>query len=111
MSVVEVKVGSRFFNVACEDGQEKHLTRLASDIDSKIASLARQLRTNNEPLLLLMTALMMQDELNEFAVNKTNDNNLEQKLKELTDKKETEMAEILKNIAGFVESVTDKIDK
>lgn len=109
MSVVEVKVGSRFFDVACENGQERHLTKLASEIDRKVSSLSKQLRTNNEPLLLLMTALMMQDELNEIG-GAANDDNLKAQLEKLSSDKDAEMSDVLKNIAGFIESVTDKIE-
>jgi len=111
MSVVELRVGSRLYQVACENGQEPNLLRLASELDSKISNLARQMRTGNDSLLLLMTALMMQDELNDAQKKISNDNELETRIKKMTDDKEKEVAELLNTISGFVESIADKIDK
>ncbi|HCR85574.1 MAG TPA: hypothetical protein DIV86_02735 [Alphaproteobacteria bacterium] len=111
MSVVELRVGSRLYQVACENGQEPNLLRLASELDSKISNLARQMRTGNDSLLLLMTALVMQDELNDAQKKISNDNELETRIKKMTDDKEKEVAELLNTISGFVESIADKIDK
>lgn len=111
MSVVELKVGSRLYQVACENGQEPNLLRLASELDNKVSNLSRQMRTGNDSLLLLMTALMMQDELNETQKKISNDNEIEAKIKKISEDKDKEVADLLNTISGFVESIADRIDK
>jgi cell division protein ZapA len=110
MSVVELKVGSRLYQVACENGQEPQLLKLASEIDTRIEGLARQMRTGNDSLLLLMTALMMQDELNDAQKKTSNDNEVQARIKKITDDKEAEITDLLNTISGFVESIADKVD-
>jgi cell division protein ZapA len=109
MSIVEVKVGTRLYQVACEEGQEQNLLKLAGEIDEKVNNLSRQLRTGNDSMLLIMTALMMQDELNEFRKKSNNDNEIQEKIKKITEDKESEMAEIVNSISGFVETLADKL--
>lgn len=104
MSVVDLKIGARSFQLACEEGQESHLKRLANDIDVKIESLSRQMRTGNESLLFLMTALMLQDELNE--VNKK----LEDATKRSQGIKEEDMSIAINTISDYLETLVDKIE-
>ena len=113
MSVVEVKIGTRNFNLACEDGEEEHLEHLATQIDAKVSDLSRQMRTGNESLLILMTALMVQDELNEFTKNDNID--LDAFRKEVEDniknKKDSETTELINTVSDYLESLVDKIEK
>jgi cell division protein ZapA len=108
MSVVDVRVGTRNFQLACENGQEEHLSGLASEIDKKLRMLSKQMRTNNEPMLLLMTALMMQDELNEID---RQGGGLEESIKEISKKKDDEMAEMVNTIADYLEDLIGKVEK
>ncbi len=105
MSVINVKVGSRNYQLACEDGQEKQLMSTAEIIDKKFDNLSRQLRTGNESLLLVMTALMIQDEFSE-----------DKRKYELTtdsgkSKRDGEIAEVLNTISGYLENLIEKIEK
>ena len=63
MAEVEVTINGRAHTLACEDGQERHLTGLASKLDSHARGLAKQLGAVPESRLMLMTALMAADEL------------------------------------------------
>ena len=105
MSVINVKVGTRSYQIACEDGQEKNLMSTADIIDKKLDGLSRQLRTGNESLLLVMTALMVQDEFNEYK----------KKYELSTDagknKRDEEVAEVLNTISGYLENLIEKIEK
>ena len=44
MPQVNVTINGRQFRMACEDGQEEHLTRLARELDARIEITARQVR-------------------------------------------------------------------
>jgi cell division protein ZapA (FtsZ GTPase activity inhibitor) len=77
----------------------------AEMIDKKLDGLSRQMRTGNESLLLVMTALMIQDEFSEYK----------RKYELSTDtgktKRDEEIAEVLNTISGYLENIADKIDK
>ena len=106
MSVVEVKVGTRHFQLACEDGEEDHLAGLAKEVDKKLNNLGKQMRTNNESLLLLLTSLMMQDELNEFRKNMENDD----KIKNLVKSKDEELADVINTVSDYLEIIISRME-
>lgn len=63
MATVDVTVGGRQYQLACEDGQERHLAALAAMVDAEARALASQIGVVGEPRLLLMAALMIADRL------------------------------------------------
>ena len=69
MPIVNIPIGQRTFELVCGEGQELHLKSLASEVSARLLSLAESTDTTNDTLLLVMTALMMQDELNELKSN------------------------------------------
>ena len=64
MSDVRLKVGGRYYTVACADGEEDRLRGLAAQVDEKIASLGSAASTN-EGRNLLFAAVFLADELDE----------------------------------------------
>ena len=64
MSDVTLKVGGRKYTVACQDGQEAHIERLAAVIDNKLTTMGTNL-SNQEAKNLLFAALLLADELDE----------------------------------------------
>lgn len=63
MAQVTVSVNNQTYTLACDDGEEGHLTVLAKQIDSRIADIRKDVKSAGEPLLLLMAGLLMADEL------------------------------------------------
>lgn len=66
MPQVDITIGRRHFQLVCEEGQEAHLQGLANQVSERIDMLAEQMDTHNDNILLVMSALMMQDENNEL---------------------------------------------
>jgi cell division protein ZapA len=62
MPLVNVMVNERSYAIACDDGQEQHLQRLAAHVDSKARELLKATGQPGEQRLLLMAALMIADE-------------------------------------------------
>lgn len=65
MAQVELAIAGRRYAVACRDGEEEHLLRLAAMIDRKCTEATRALGTMAEPRLLFTAALLLADELSE----------------------------------------------
>ncbi|MEA2902913.1 MAG: cell division protein ZapA [Alphaproteobacteria bacterium] len=63
MSQVTVTINGRQFRLACEDGQEGHLTRLATDLDRRITELRARFGEIGDTRLTIMAALTIADEL------------------------------------------------
>ena len=64
MSDVRLKVGGRYYTVACADGEEERLRELATKVDEKIAALGTA-ASGNEGKNLLFAAIFLADELDE----------------------------------------------
>ena len=65
MSQVSVTINGRQFRMACEDGQEGHLQKLARELDERIVALREQFGEIGDARLTVMAALMVADELAE----------------------------------------------
>lgn len=62
MAEVRVDVGGRTYPLACKDGEEELIRRLAGIVDEKAKALTAQLGYLPEVRLLLMSAIMIADE-------------------------------------------------
>jgi cell division protein ZapA len=72
MSILDIRINNRSYQIACDDGQESHVRGLARDIDVRVRELASAMGGQvADGTLLVLTALMLSDELNEAtALNK-----------------------------------------
>jgi cell division protein ZapA len=65
MAHVTVTINGRQYRMACEDGQEDHLTRLAGEFNQRIEQLRGSFGEIGDSRLLVMAALTISDELAE----------------------------------------------
>jgi cell division protein ZapA len=65
MAHVSVSINGRQYRMACDDGQEHHLARLAHDLDQRIANLRDTFGEIGDMRLTIMAALILIDELSE----------------------------------------------
>lgn len=63
MAHVSVTINGRQFRMACDDGQEDHLLRLADDINGRIDQLKGSFGEIGDTRLTVMAAIMVADEL------------------------------------------------
>ena len=64
MGQVSVTVNGRSYTIACDDGQEPHVEKLAGYLDARASKLAAELgRREGDSLILVLAGLMVVDEL------------------------------------------------
>ncbi len=61
MPQVEIKIGGRVFEVACQEGEEQFLHSAAAMLDIEASSLSSQIGRMPEARMLLMSGLMLAD--------------------------------------------------
>ncbi|MDR9394942.1 cell division protein ZapA [Roseovarius sp. SYSU LYC5161] len=61
MPEVEIQIGGRSFEVACQEGEEHYLRAAAKMLDEEAAVLAAQIGRIPEARMLLMAGLMLAD--------------------------------------------------
>jgi cell division protein ZapA len=65
MGQVSVPVNGRSFTLACDDGQEPRIRRLAQYVDAKVTEFVGKFGQVGEARLLLLAALAIADELSD----------------------------------------------
>jgi cell division protein ZapA len=65
MAQVNITIGGRVYRMACDDGQEDHLQRLAHDLDQRLEKLREAFGEVGDTRLIVMAAIMVADELSE----------------------------------------------
>ncbi len=69
MATVTITINSRNYEIACKDGQEGRIMELGKLISSKASSLGNSVHIG-ESLSLVMTSLILADELSEVKNSK-----------------------------------------
>ena len=118
MSQVNVTINGRQFRMACEDGQEGHVTDLARDLDARIEHLRAKFGEIGDTRLTVMAALTVADELAEMGLRVKR---VEQELAALQDARvaaadrsktaQAAVAAALAAAAERIENVTRKLDQ
>ncbi len=65
MPQVEVTINGRRYQIACEEGQEDHLSGLAGYLDDRVRELVAAIGQVGDARLLVMSNLLVADELSE----------------------------------------------
>ena len=116
MANVNIKFNNKDYLLACDDGQEENLKKLANHLDAKYNELKKNLGNLGEGKLLLIASIKMTDDY--FALikrvkdTKTDFEKLSDKFKELKsltinykDEKELEIEKLKKELNNFKEMV------
>ena len=63
MGQVAITINGRSYDIACDDGQEEHLSRLGLYLDQKVADLVGNVGQVGDARLMVMAGLLIADEL------------------------------------------------
>ncbi len=108
MPQVTVTVNNRSYAITCEPGQERHVQALAAELDRRVASTTHELGQVGEARLLLVTALMILDQLTD-AEARADDPTMRDGLQRL-DRLEEEAARAIDGLAQRVEAVAARLE-
>jgi cell division protein ZapA len=70
MSQVDIEVNGRGYRLLCQPGQEARLHELAAYVDGRLKQLTGGGRSASEAQMLLMTCLVLADELQDVMAGK-----------------------------------------
>ena len=63
MAQVRVQINNRGYQVACGDGEQERITRLAGYVDGKVQALVRDIGNVGDQRLVVMASLLLADEV------------------------------------------------
>jgi cell division protein ZapA len=111
MSQVTVNIDGKAYRMACEEGQEEHLTTLATRFDRYVSHLKHQFGEIGDLRLTVMSAIMVMDELSE------NERTIQSLRGELETLRKTRDAALARSetadhqLAQALNEVTDHVEK
>ena len=111
MPNVEFKVGNQKFDLVCDEGQQAQIKMLARNVDERVTKLGQSLGSAPDALLLVVSALMMEDELQSLR-NQKPENNEKLSPESLLTPEEVErvVEEVVTPVALYIEALAEKIE-
>lgn len=108
MAEVNISINGRSFGIACEDGQEQRVMDLSHYVDSRLKDIAGAGAATNESHLLVLTTLLLADEVFDLRndVNAMNQNLQSSQANENQISANDEAA-----VAGAIEDLADRIER
>jgi len=116
MSQLGVTINGRSYSIACDDGQEAHLTKLAAYLDTRVGEIAATMGQVGDARLLLIAGLLIADELSDANARVAE---MERYLSEsdhsaeaaASENSENAAADILDRVAQRIESVAARLER
>ena len=101
MPVLRININGRYYDITCEKNKEKYVLELSKYFDEKIKNLSSKLKNVDHSRLLVLTGILLSEELNNFMKDKSKvDNpygtNYKLQVEDLK-KKQSEASSIVKN--------------
>ncbi|APO69115.1 cell division protein ZapA-like protein [Rhizobium gallicum] len=117
MAQVTVTIDGKAYRMACEEGQEDHLTDLANRFDRYVGHLKGQFGEIGDLRITVMAGIMVMDEISELSRRV---GELEAELEALrgnrdtvlaaTARTEESLAEVLGEVTSRIRGLTDKLN-
>ena len=63
MPKIKLTIGNRPYEIACNDGEEDRISLLAANLNTRVEGISKSLGQASEGMVLVVTALMMEDEI------------------------------------------------
>ncbi|PCI56795.1 MAG: cell division protein ZapA [Alphaproteobacteria bacterium] len=115
MSEVTLKINNRGYSLACDDGQEQRLVDLGHYVDGHLQNIAQAGAATNEAHLLVLTSLVLADEIYELRDSVAQlQNNMAQQgenapARNRSDEDDVLIAEAIDHLAGKIENIAARI--
>jgi cell division protein ZapA len=105
MAVVALKINGKAYDVGCEDGEEAQLQTLAAVVDVKARQIAEEGGAIGETRLMLLTALVIAEELSAAASRAVAAEALAAQLEADLNLAKTEAARLIDAAANRIEAI------
>jgi cell division protein ZapA len=110
MAHVSVTINNHDFSIACDDGQEAHLSRLASYVDKRIGELVASVGQVGNERLLVMVCLLVADELSDVYAEIDSMRNQDQGASARLQAEEV-LGGSIKMLAQRIEAIAESIER
>ncbi len=105
MAQVEIRINGRDYRIACEDGQESHLSNLAKYLDGKVTELVEEVGQIGDTSLMVMAGLLITDELSDTR------DELEEARNDAARETQSAVDETEERVADRIDAVSERVEK
>ena len=102
MTILNLEINKRDYEIACSDGEEEHLKRLSYELDKRVRALSKDVGTGNQSTLLVFAALQLLDEIYDLRYS-GNKADMKQEVDRATSIMLSQVADKIENIAVKLE--------
>jgi cell division protein ZapA len=110
VSQISVMVNGRSYKIACDDGQEPRIRRLAHYVDARVGEFIGNLGQVGEARLLLLAALVIADELSDANEALAQEKSLARAAASEADGETEAAADAIQGIAQRIEAIAVRIE-
>lgn len=113
MPVVEFTIANQKYDISCQDGQETRIRELALSVNRRVEKLASSLGKASDSMVVALTSLMMEDEINSLneKLSNTNALNISPLTQQNIDEKvNTAVSDTLDYVAQRIETLAQKLE-
>jgi len=110
MATVMVSIDGKNYRMACEEGQEAHLTQLAGRLDRYISHLKASFGEIGDHRLSVMAGIMVMDEMVELEARLATLEEENRALSEAQSQNRVQVSYNEQNIAERIEAVTKRVE-
>lgn len=111
MGQVAVTVNGHSYQITCDDGQEDHLLALAGLVDARVGELVASVGQVGDMRLLVMTSLLLADEVNEARDGLLALREAEGKAGEKAQLDEAVLSAGIETLAERIEAIADNLGR
>lgn len=109
MAEVNVTIHGKNYGIACDDGQERRVQELARYVDARLREIAGAGAATNESHLLVLTALVLTDEIFDARTNPTMVQTDTEERLSVDD--ERVIVDAINHLAARIDSVAERLQK
>lgn len=117
MAEVSLNIHGKAYGIACDDGQEGRVREVGQYVDTRVRDIATAGAASNENHLLVLTALVLADEVKELRENLRGaqaNSNVQQGSPQvvyegLSETEERRIVESIEQLALRIDSVADRL--
>jgi cell division protein ZapA len=121
MATVNFTLRDKNYSIACEDGEEERIKKLAEKLGVRVEAMSKTCGSASDSVVLAFTALMMEDEVESLRHNGANNNEPQLPLEEQNSNNtisleehanivNNSLAEALEPIAKYLENLANEIE-
>ena len=110
MAEVSVVIHGKPYGISCDDGQERRVQELAKYVDARLREIASAGAASNESHLLVLTALVLTDEIFDARQSKPVPAT-ERYQDRLSEDDEEMIVEAINHLAARIDSVAERLQK